>query len=432
MKRICILTFVLIALHGFTQTRKMDSLLSVLKSEKEDTNKVNTLVRLVQHLWKTGKYDTAMICANDVLALAGKLNFKKGQAEASRNIGIIYDEQSNYVKGLEWDNKAMAIDEEIGNKAGIAKDFNEIGEIYQAQGLYPKALDYNFKALAIDKEIGVKNGIGSDECSIGIVYEYLGNEDKALEYYLKALTIEQQTGDKGGVAALLCNVGNIYSTQRKYSLALDYQLKALAMNLQMGNKRYITTNYGNLGDIYNRMGDNAKALECEFKAIALSRAIGDLAGVAVDFNATGSIYTDLKKTDLAKIYLDSSIAISKEIGGIDILENAYGYRAKADSVGGNYKGSLVDYKKYIMYRDSIVNEANTQKTVQTEMNFEFDQKQAALKAAQDKKDAIAEQERKKQKVVSNVFIAGFAFMLVLAFFIYRGYRQKQKANIIIT
>ncbi|HXB10451.1 MAG TPA: SpoIIE family protein phosphatase, partial [Bacteroidia bacterium] len=62
----------------------------------------------------------------------------------------------------------------------------------------------------------------------------------------------------------------------------------------------------------------------------------------------------------------------------------------------------------------------------------FAQKQATAKAEQDKKDAIAMQDKNKQKVIRNSFIAGFALMLALAFFIFRGYRQKQKANEIIT
>ncbi|HXB13993.1 MAG TPA: SpoIIE family protein phosphatase, partial [Bacteroidia bacterium] len=57
---------------------------------------------------------------------------------------------------------------------------------------------------------------------------------------------------------------------------------------------------------------------------------------------------------------------------------------------------------------------------------------AAQKAEQDKKDVISEQGRKKQVIIRNIFIGGFALMLALAFFIFRGYRQKQSANIIIT
>lgn len=49
---------------------------------------------------------------------------------------------------------------------------------------------------------------------------------------------------------------------------------------------------------------------------------------------------------------------------------------------------------------------------------------------QDKKDVIAAEELKQKEKEWNNFIVGFA--LVMALFIFRSYRQKQKDNIIIT
>ena len=63
------------------------------------------------------------------------------------------------------------------------------------------------------------------------------------------------------------------------------------------------------------------------------------------------------------------------------------------------------------------------------MNYEFEKKQAEEKLAQEKKDVISDAELKQQKQQRNYFIAGFILMLALAFFIFRGYRQKQKANL---
>ncbi|HXB12070.1 MAG TPA: SpoIIE family protein phosphatase, partial [Bacteroidia bacterium] len=145
-----------------------------------------------------------------------------------------------------------------------------------------------------------------------------------------------------------------------------------------------------------------------------------------------NVYLKEKKLGQSKSYYDSALTLSKSIGKKDHIELDYKGMAAFDSTIGNYKIALEDYKYYIVYRDSLINETNTKKTVQTEMNFEFEQKQAAEKAEQDKKDAIAEQERNKQKAIRNSFIVGFILMLALAFFVFNGYRQKQKANIIIT
>ncbi|HXP51236.1 MAG TPA: SpoIIE family protein phosphatase, partial [Bacteroidia bacterium] len=87
--------------------------------------------------------------------------------------------------------------------------------------------------------------------------------------------------------------------------------------------------------------------------------------------------------------------------------------------------------KYIVYRDSLVNEANTKKTVQAEMTFNFEQKQAAEKAEQDKKDALAEAEKRKQRIITWSVVAGLLSVMVFAAFIFRSLRitNKQKQDI---
>lgn len=44
---------------------------------------------------------------------------------------------------------------------------------------------------------------------------------------------------------------------------------------------------------------------------------------------------------------------------------------------------------YILYRDSLVNQEATKKTVQSKMQYDFDKKEAIAKVTQDKKDADA-------------------------------------------
>jgi serine phosphatase RsbU (regulator of sigma subunit) len=200
----------------------------------------------------------------------------------------------------------------------------------------------------------------------------------------------------------------------------------------MGNERSVAINLGNIGNIYTDLGNYPLALESMKKALEISRKIGDKEGIASNTGSIGNIYTLQKNYEQARIAFDSCLSISKEIGEKEMIQDAYSELSSLDMARGNYKDALEYYKKSILYRDSLINEANTKKTVQTEMNFEFAQKQAAEKAEQDKKDAIAEQDKNKQKVIRNSFIAGFALMLALAFFIFRGYRQKQKANEIIT
>ncbi|NNM94785.1 MAG: SpoIIE family protein phosphatase [Bacteroidia bacterium] len=66
------------------------------------------------------------------------------------------------------------------------------------------------------------------------------------------------------------------------------------------------------------------------------------------------------------------------------------------------------------------------------MNFEFQHRQDSISAQQEKKDVLAEQDKKRQEIIRDFFIAGFVLAAALAFFIFRSYRQKQRDNDTIT
>lgn len=72
------------------------------------------------------------------------------------------------------------------------------------------------------------------------------------------------------------------------------------------------------------------------------------------------------------------------------------------------------------------------KTIQSQMTYDFEKKEAVTQAEQDKKDIIAKEQLKQKEQQRNYFIIGFALLALLSLFILRGYKQKQKANKIIT
>ncbi len=454
------------------QTHAIDSIRSLLKTEKDDTSKVMTLDILGVKLFDQGKYDSSI--AYDIIAesLAKKIGYKKGTAMVLNAIGTAYLDQGDYSKALsyfdsaldintkilnktgighnlgniglinmyeghyeealEYDFKALALYQDMGDKFNTAIKLGSIGVVYYQQGKYPAALQYYLKALAIDEEMGSKRGIASDLCNMGLVYTNQENYNKALEDFLKALAINQEIDNKRGISTDLGNIGNVYSSQNNYPKALEYELKTLDIDKEIGDKAGVASDLNSIGNIYKEQKNYDKALESYLKSLGIDRAIGDLHGIAAELDGIGNVYFFQKKYKQSHTYLDSALNLSKQIGEKEYIKDVYSNMGDLDSATGNYKEALQDYKNYIVFRDSLVNEANTKKTVQAEMNFEFEKKQTTEKAEQDKKDAIASQEKKKQLVIRNSFIGGFALMFALAFFIFRGYRQKQKANIIIT
>jgi hypothetical protein len=95
---------------------------------------------------------------------------------------------------------------------------------------------------------------------------------------------------------------------------------------------------------------------------------------------------------------------------------------------GDQKSALKYYKGSVAVKDSLVNEENTKKSVRAQMNFEFDKKEAKSRLDQEKKEAVAFAEARKQRIILFC-ISGFG-LLVLAFaiFAWRSFLQKRKAN----
>src|ERR1039458_4819431 len=94
-----ILAFIIISLLSsyvcLAQQSKIDSLLSLLKTDKEDTSKVKHLNSISWGYDGLGAYDSSFFFANNALKLAQQLNppYQKGIASAYGNIGNFYSGQ---------------------------------------------------------------------------------------------------------------------------------------------------------------------------------------------------------------------------------------------------------------------------------------------------------------------------------------------------
>ena len=107
------LLFVLPFFSHSQNSRKIDSLLTLLKTAKEDTNKVKQLNKISSEYIAIDSINNAMNYANAALQIAQNLNFKKGIANSYSCIGHIYYLQDNYIKTIEYWLKALNIAEEL-------------------------------------------------------------------------------------------------------------------------------------------------------------------------------------------------------------------------------------------------------------------------------------------------------------------------------
>jgi len=375
--------------------RKVDSLLNILKTAKDDTNKVNTLNVLSEKLWRTAESPQGMKYAQEALRLAEKLKFNSGIAWAYENIGLHHGYQGNYPEALKNFFTALKTAENLKDRNEIAYCYLCIGGAYQEQGvaqtndslrkeLVNGALKYNLAALKITKETGHKRNACISYNDIGVVYRDQGNNSEALKNFLASLKIAEELGAKRDIAITSLNIAGTYRD----------------------------------------LGEYDKAMEMASNAMKAATEVGDRRGISRSYSSIGKSYYGLKENHKAREFLTKGLALAKEIGDKDAIEGDYESITELDSAECNWKAAYQNHKLMILYRDSLNNEASREKIGQAQMQYEFDKKEDSLKQKQ-LLTQIKFQTQKKQK---SFYLAGALLLALLSFLIFLNFRNQRKIN----
>jgi signal transduction histidine kinase len=431
-----ILLFCLSPVISSGQKSKIDSLERAARNAKEDSNKVITLNLLTRQIYLRGNYDTATFYANEAKVIAEKINYKKGLANAYNNIGNINMYRGDFSEALKNHSISLKIQTEIGNKAGIASSHNNMGNIYFGQGIYPEALKNYLAAMSIYKELpDVKMSLASAYNNIGNVYFTQGNYSEALKNYQAGLETRKEIGDKQGLAASYGNVGNVYFSLGKFTEALKSDSISLELKKETEDQQGLAATYGNIGGIYFALNNYPEALKSFFASEKIGLELGDKLLLGNAYSNIGETYIRQNKSSDAIQFLNKSLQLGKELGSKEVMKNSYNGLSEADSLQGNWREAYENHKLFIVYRDSLLNEENTQKITQSQMNFDFEQKELRTKAEQEKKDAATrtiqvqkDEEIKRQRIINWFVASSLLLLLFSSLLIFNRYRLKQKNN----
>jgi tetratricopeptide (TPR) repeat protein len=376
------------------------------------------------------------------LQVAQQINDKHEIANALNNAGIAYANLGNIAEAFYCYNRCLALRQESGDKKGTAYCLNNIGLLYKNQGDIAKALACYSRSLKIREETGDRKGIATALNNIGAIYNNQSDTLKALEYYKKSMAIREAINDKAGVAASLNNIAGVYRKQGKTELALEYFLKSLQFREEIGDRQGVATCLGNMSGIYKQKGNTKKALEYLQQSLTIREETGDKQGISESLNGIGGICISLaeaesssalkkKKYSEALAYCTRSLNISRELGYPENIRNA-AERLKVIYQYLNKPAQALEmYDLFIVMRDSIVNSETRAAAKKQQFRYEWDKKEAELKAAQEKKNAVNTKEKQKQRLILNFAFFCLAMVVAFAFFIFSRFRITRRQKMII-
>ena len=454
----------LLAFIGYSQSKTIDSLLKVMQTQKEDTGKVNTLYALCEEFrYEERDFTKAQKYAEEGLSLSDKIGFKKGRGTAYFELGRIYNSQLQYSEANKYLDTALNIFQKINDKKNIAETFLRIGYNYDRQGLYADALGNSKKSLDLFRELGDRKKMADVYQRIGYIYSYLDSYGDALANLYEALKLFEQLGDKKQMAETHQGMGLNYMGLNSDSDALRNLLAGLKLRTELNIREDMAQSMTALGSLYTEMGNYTEALKYDSASLRMfqgltttapwgvplalyslgqnyqkqgerSDASGDKyeavknfnyaltsfqkslefyegikneSSVALLNNELGFTLIRLKNYSAARSNFSKSLQLPVNSGYNNIFRDSYLGLSILDSISGNYRQSCLNYKKYITYRDSLVNEETTKKVQQAKMLYESEKNEEIVKAAELKKKTAEEAERNLQLTAIAVFIPIF-------------------------
>ncbi len=392
------------------QITPADSMEQVWRSRPDDTVKVTGLLNLAKACFANADYEKGLNYAEEAARLARKTHFQKAEALAHNIKGTILRAQGKYDESLKEHFTALKLREESGDSMGVSNSYNNIGLLYWGLEKYPMAFDYHKKALRIRARLGDSAAVASSYVNIGMTLYKQGlaavnkNDslsdaylEGALDHYRNAFLVFEKMEVLQSQAACLNNMANVYADRGGFKATKD----------PLRSQR-----------------DYDLSLEYYFKAMVILEKAGDKQSVVITLNNISLIYREEKNYDKALEYANKSLALAKEIGAGNEMQEAYVNLADICAQQKKFDLAYEYHKLYSQTRDSLLNEESSRQLVEMQTKYETEKKDKELL----KKDAETKQAAQQR----NFFIIGFLLMFLLAFFILRGYRQKQKANVEIT
>lgn len=425
-------TFVFLSLLGFfsvlafAQNRTIDSLRVALANSQNDIDRVRLFNGIaVEYQSIDPKF--VLEYANKALELSKKINYDFEKATAYLNIGngnIIF---GNYPEALRNFSNAQAIFEKelesntSENKAaiknGLARAYGSIGIVFSEQSNYTKALQYHLKAVRIYEAINDLGRCARVYNNIGIVYKAQGEDFKALNYYIKCLKIQEKIKDET-IGITMTNIGNIYLHQNDYPKAFEYYTKAKQLFEKFPNQIGLGELHNNLGLYYKKTGKPAEALINYNKALVIFMSIDNKFGASDSYYYIGEIYMDQEKYNEALAATNKSKDLARELNVLEQIKNTEQRLSEIYEKLNRPVEALAHYKSYTIAKDSVSNYENVRNSVRAEMDFEFDKKEALQKKEQEKKELIYNEQSKRhrQQIGFVILFILLAFGIVFLFY----------------
>jgi len=340
-------------------------------------------------------------------------NHKSTYAQVLGNLANAYQTQGDYPNAITIYFETLKVIEQMKDDEMLALCWNNMGMVFQALGDYEKALNYFSKGLDLGKKLNDSRLISMNLTNIGVVYIEMERSEEALAIFEEALLIDKRNNDQEGIARIKGNIGLVHQRNGEAILKRN-------ANIDKGRKEVKI------------------AIECYKNSLTTSETLNSEYVTTILYGNIGWSYILLNDRKNAEYYLKKSLELSTSIHSLDDIKNAHENLFVLYKKNNDFVNSLFHYEKYILFRDSILNEENTKINMRQELKYEYEKQAAADSVAHAKESEIKNAELAKQKAEISAkknqqyaLFGGLLCVCVFGVFMYNRFKVTQKQKGII-
>ena len=343
---------------------------------------------------------------NKLLAQAQVNKYDLGLAKINLNYGIYLYSKGGYEKSINALLNSIKIYEKLDLKAEEADVNNQLTRVYislsevhpnenttvesKIPGMYMKsneldrAESYCRKALNYNKKNNRLSMLASNYNNLGVIKEKKMELDSAEFFFREAYKYYEKLGDNFNKANILNNLGIVFEFQGMFDQELKSYQDALKLFENISDTVGIAISNGNIANVFYSNGECKEGLLYAKKGYELA--------------------TNTQKLPIKKDMLYTLFVLYDCLGDCD-------------------KKSYY-FNRYIEVKDSIFNIESKKILEDVNAQYETEKKENQI--------LLLSKSKELDETIKNALMAGIVLTIVIVLVVFRSYKQKQKANVLLT
>lgn len=397
---------------------------------QEDTLGSDTarIVRLNELCFRSSDRDPdkAITFARRALALAERIGFSGGQAQAHGYIGYCYTRKSAFDSAQVEYERSIALYERLNDTCDAAGVWYNVGLNYQMLQEDAKALSIFLRVLRMEEQCPTSAQRSTRLYAIGSVYANTLRYKEALPYYREAIALDSARHDTSRLAKEYVAIANVYAGTGHDDQALVCFDRAITCSLVTGDSLTVAYVHYNMAELEQARGDMTAAVQRGEMSLDLFLRLRRAAEAAHAAISLGSMYTrtgrsrDAERILMRALHVADSLHLQSD--RVYVLLGV----ANAKEAQGDAPSALAWYKRYVQALDSANMDEKDRQLAEMTTRFETEKKEKALEVARSK-EVAARAETERQRTLKFAYLAGAALLAVMLLLFIARYRTKRDA-----